>query len=149
MDLDPGEVLFAVLAGEVQRERAKRTGLWADGPRRNPGLNPGAPEQPSTSKNEDGVPSAVPATVNPSGVRPGALHGVKSVVVTAGPHAAGLSNDALGPPLRLIFSSLNGNCGLPRNFVVSCPVAGFASTNPCALILIPVFASAPVPPSSR
>ena len=62
---------------------------------------------------------------------PGALHGVKSAVVTAGPQTAGLSSGARGPPFRWILSSLNGGLReFSRHFVVSCPVAGFASRLP-------------------
>ena len=61
VDLDALDVLFAVLAGEVQRERAELPRLRRDGPRDEPGIQPGGlAQQPSTSKNEDGVASAVP-----------------------------------------------------------------------------------------
>ena len=130
MDLDALDELFAVLAGEVQRKSAERARLRRDGARREPGLERRRARTPSTSKNEDGVASGVPAIESPSGVAPGALHGVKSVVVTAGPQTAGLSSGARGPPLKWTFSSLNGACGFSMNFVVSWPVAGFASTYP-------------------
>ena len=41
-----------------------------------------------SAKNDDGVASGVPVTTSPSGVVPGALHGVKSAVVIARPQAA-------------------------------------------------------------
>ena len=54
--------------GEVQRERAELPRLRRDRPRRRtPGVNPGGLAQPSTSKNEDGVASGVPAIEQPFG----------------------------------------------------------------------------------
>src|SRR5262249_30986911 len=92
------------------------------------GQGPPAPSQ-STAKDEDGV---------ASGVSPGpADHGVKSLLVVAGPHVRGLASGALGPFWTVSFRSLNGSCGLSRKLVVSWPVLGSTDTVPASLTVTP------------
>ena len=114
MDLDALDELFAVLTGEVQRERAELPRLRRDRPRHEPRAQTAAATRATLSRRRTTTAShpACPRTNNPSGVIPGALHGVKSAVVTAGPQTAGLSSGARGPPFKSIFSSLNGVCGI-------------------------------------
>ncbi len=80
MDLDALDELFAILTRQrfsVNALNCPACGVTV--PATNPGANGAGPDaQPSTSKNDDGVASGVPATDSPSGVIPGALHGVKS-----------------------------------------------------------------------
>ncbi len=96
----PGQELFAVLAAEVERERAERARLRRDGPRGEPGAQTW--RRVRSLRRRRTTPAwrpACPANTLPCR-KPGALHGVRSAVVVAGPHAAGVSSGARGPPFR-------------------------------------------------
>ena len=67
----------------------------------------------STFKAADGKATGVPAISSEpeSPPRPGALHGVRSAEVVAGPQLCGLASGARGPPLSFNCSSSNGCWG--------------------------------------
>src|ERR1700728_1696075 len=110
-----------------------------------PAVNPGVKgvgwTQPVTSKDDDDISSGVPASNSPSDVTPGALHGVRSAVVSAGPHTAGLAIGARGPPLRWILASLKGAWTRSWETPVICPVAGLTSDSSGTLKWMPVSAN--------
>ena len=149
MNLDTLDVLFAIPTRKFIVNALNRPACGVTVPAVNPGSSGGTAEQPSTVKYMEDVASGVPATARPSGVVPGALHGVKSAVVVAAPHAAGVSSGARGPPFEWIFSFAKRRLRRIHRRRRQLARRGIRMRFQRDLELIPVCASSPFPPSSR